>query len=53
MTGIVIDSSILAKFILREEGWERIRDVISRKPYTLELAMEEVANAIWRRITIS
>lgn len=52
MTGIVIDSSILAKFILREEGWERIRDVISRKPHTLELAMEEVANAIWRRITL-
>lgn len=52
MTGIVIDSSILAKFILREEGWEGIRDVISRKPYTLELAMEEVANAIWRRITL-
>jgi len=47
LTGIVIDFSILAKFILREEGWERIRDVISRKPYTLELAMEEVANAIW------
>jgi predicted nucleic acid-binding protein len=52
LTGIVIDSSILAKFILREEGWEGIRDVISRKPYTLELAMEEVANAIWRRITL-
>lgn len=52
MTGIVIDSSILAKFILREEGWERIRDVISRKPYTLELAMEEVVNVIWRRITL-
>jgi predicted nucleic acid-binding protein len=52
LTGIVIDSSILAKFILREEGWERIRDVISRKPYTLELAMEEVVNVIWRRITL-
>jgi len=29
-----------------EEGWERVRDVISRKPYTLELVMKEVANAI-------
>ena len=49
---IVIDSSIIAKFILRESDWKRVRDIISRRPYTLELAVKEVANAIWRRATL-
>ena len=49
---IVIDSSIIAKFILRESGWKRVRDIVSRRPYTLELAVKEVANAIWRRATL-
>ena len=52
MTEIVIDSSTLAKFILRESGWREAREFISRRPYTLELALKEVANAIWRRITL-
>jgi len=52
LTEIVIDSSIIAKFILRESDWKRVRDIISRRPYTLELAVKEVANAIWRRATL-
>jgi len=48
----VIDSSAIAKFILKEEGWRSIEktliDLIER-PYTLDLAVKEVANAIWRR----
>ncbi len=46
----VIDSSILAKYILKEKGWRNIRDILIEKPYTLELAIKETANAIWKRV---
>ncbi|MEM0005223.1 MAG: type II toxin-antitoxin system VapC family toxin [Desulfurococcaceae archaeon] len=52
LTEIVIDSSILAKFILRESGWEKVKDIISKRPYTLELAVKEVVNAMWKRVTL-
>jgi predicted nucleic acid-binding protein len=52
LTEIVIDSSALAKFLLKEEGWEKIREIIIKRPYTLELAVKEVANAIWRRVSL-
>jgi len=45
----VIDSSTIAKFLLKEEGWRKVKDIIIEKPYTLDLALKEVANAIWRR----
>ncbi len=45
----VIDSSALAKFILREKGWEHVRDILRERPRTLDLAVKEAANAIWRR----
>ncbi len=48
----VIDSSTLAKFLLKEGGWERVKGILARRPYTLDLAIEEVANAIWRRVTL-
>jgi len=48
----VIDSSTLAKFLLRESGWERVKGILTGKPYTLDLAVKEVANAIWRRVTL-
>lgn len=52
MTGRVIDSSAIAKFLLKEEGWLRVKGFLLEKPYTLELAVEEVANAIWRRVML-
>jgi len=48
----VIDSSTLAKFLLKEGGWERVKGVPTGGPYTLDLAVKEVANAIWRRVTL-
>jgi Predicted nucleic acid-binding protein, contains PIN domain len=48
----VVDSSTLAKFLLRESGWERVKGILTGKPYTLDLAVKEVANAIWRRVTL-
>lgn len=48
----VIDSSALAKFLLKEEGWKRVEEIIVEKPFTLDLAVKEVANAIWRRVVL-
>jgi predicted nucleic acid-binding protein len=48
----IIDSSTLAKFPLKESGWERVKGILAGRPYTLDLAVEEVANAIWRRVTL-
>jgi len=45
----VIDSSAIAKFILKEEGWRDVEKILIERPYTLDLAVKEVANAIWRR----
>ena len=52
LTEIVIDSSILAKFVLRESGWEEVEDIMSKRLYILELAVKEVVNAIWKRVTL-
>jgi predicted nucleic acid-binding protein len=48
----VIDSSTLAKFLLKEGGWERVKGILAGRPYTLDLAENEVANAIWRKVTL-
>ena len=48
----VIDSSALAAFLLKEEGWKRIREILREKPYTLELAIKEATNLIWKRVKL-
>jgi predicted nucleic acid-binding protein len=45
---ISIDASSLAKYILREEGWEKIRKYLEDEPYSLTIALAEVSNAIWK-----
>ena len=45
---IVIDASSLAKYILREENWEEVREYLSNEPYSLTLALAEVSNAVWK-----
>ena len=52
MTERVIDSSTLAKFPMRGSGWERVKGILAGRPYTLDLAENEVANAIWRKVTL-
>jgi len=49
VTEKVIDSSALAVFLLKEEGWKRMMEILREKPYTIELAVKEVANSIWKR----
>jgi predicted nucleic acid-binding protein len=47
----VIDSSSLIKFFSREEGWEKVAEVMREGVVTLDLAVKEVANALWRKIS--
>jgi predicted nucleic acid-binding protein len=48
----VIDASAIAKYVLREEHWERVRDQLAAEPCSLDLALAEVANAIWKHQVI-
>jgi len=47
---IVVDASALAKYILREEGWEGVGSFIKEKKplYSLDHLIKEVGNAIWK-----
>lgn len=50
---VVIDPSALAKYLLREESWEKVRDVLEKnRVYSLNCAITEVANTIWRKVVI-
>jgi hypothetical protein len=44
------DSSALVKYYAREPGWERVRKVVLEGVITLELAVIEVANALWKKV---
>lgn len=46
----VIDSSALIKYFVREDGWERVREIILEGVMTLDLAIKEVANALWKKV---
>lgn len=46
----LIDSSSLAKFFSREEGWERVREVMLEGVSTLDLAIKELASALWKKV---
>ena len=48
----VVDSSVLAKYLLKEEGWRKAGLVLRERPYTLDLAVKEAANALWKRVTL-
>lgn len=44
----VIDASSLAKYILREVNWEKIREYLENEVYSLNIALVEISNAIWK-----
>ena len=48
----VIDASAIAKYVLREAQWEEVRDQLAAEPCSLDLALAEVANAIWKHQVI-
>jgi len=51
---IVIDASALVKFLLREDGWEKIEEILREgECVSLDHIVKEAANAIWRRAVIT
>lgn len=46
----VIDSSALVKYIVKEPGWRRIEEFISAGCITVDLALKELCNALWKRV---
>ncbi len=46
----VIDSSSLVKFFSREEGWDRVEEVILDGVMSLDLSIKEVVNALWKKV---
>jgi len=46
---IVIDASTLAKFVLKEDGWQEVTEYLKAGTLSVDHAVKEVANAIWRR----
>jgi predicted nucleic acid-binding protein len=49
---IVIDSSSLAKYLLREEGWKEVEQYLQKGVLTLDHAKKEVLNAVWKHSKI-
>ncbi|NPA97135.1 MAG: type II toxin-antitoxin system VapC family toxin [Crenarchaeota archaeon] len=51
---IVIDASALAKYILREEGWEEVRRFVhERRPLlSVDHVLKECLNALWKHTYI-
>ena len=50
---IVTDASVIIKYIMREPGWETARDVFTEGAITVELAIKETMNALWRMILMN
>jgi predicted nucleic acid-binding protein len=47
---MVIDTSILVKFILKEEDWNKIADFLKAGTISIDLVIKETVNAIWNRV---
>lgn len=46
----VIDSSSVAKYVNREENWEPAAEALRGSCISLELAVKETGNSLWKRI---
>ena len=46
----VIDSSTLVKFFSKERGWEKVAEIIPEGVVTLDLAIKEIASALWKKV---
>jgi len=46
----VIDASALIKYIVKELGWKRVQEFILAGCITVDLALKELANALWKRV---
>lgn len=48
---IVVDASLLAAFIRKEPGWERLAEYL-KLCVTIDLALKEVLNAVWKDVAV-
>ena len=46
----VIDASALIKYIVKEPGWKKVQEFILAGCITVDLALKELANALWKRV---
>jgi predicted nucleic acid-binding protein len=50
---IVIDASSLAKYVIKEGNWVSVEEyLLSREVLTLDLAVKEVLNAVWKHAAV-
>ncbi|ANF23621.1 hypothetical protein A7C91_09260 [Thermococcus piezophilus] len=49
---IVIDASAIAKYILKEEGWEHLEQYLAMGPVSVDHALLEVTNAVWKHFVL-
>jgi len=49
---IVVDSSAFTRFLMREEGWEKLIPYLNpdAEPCSVDLLIVETANAIWKYV---
>jgi len=48
----VVDASALAKYLLREEGWELVEGYLVKGVVSVDHVVKEVANAIWKHVAV-
>jgi len=46
----VVDSSSVAKFVNREENWEAVEKSLRGSCVSLEFAVKETGNSLWKRV---
>ncbi len=46
----VIDSSAIIKYFSKEPGWEEARSHITTASTTIDLAIKELGNALWKKV---
>ena len=46
----VIDSSALVKYVVKEPGWKKVEEFILAGCITVDLALKELGNALWKRV---
>ncbi|AKA74522.2 PIN domain-containing protein [Saccharolobus solfataricus] len=47
-----MDASVLAKFVTKEKGWEKIREIL-KDAETLDFALVEVSNVVWKKAVLT
>ena len=46
----VIDSSVIIKFFSKEPGWMKAKEHLAIASATIELAVKELGNALWKKV---